>query len=172
MLDTAVKGSKKYWTWIAILVGIIFVAFLFYLKQLSVGLGITGMSRDVSWGFYIAQFTFLVGVAAGGVMLVLPYYLHNYKVFGKITILGEFLAISALVMCLLFIMVDLGQPGRALNVMLHPTPYSMLFILGITGKSLPASSFIASITSSRNLALFLRLPPYSSLRLFHARDRN
>lgn len=85
------------------------------------------MSRDVSWGFYIAQFTFLVGVAAGGVMLVLPYYLHNYKVFGKITILGEFLAISAVSMCLLFIIADLGQPTRAMNVILHPTPYSMLF---------------------------------------------
>ncbi len=47
------------------------------------------MSRDVSWGLYIGQFTFLVGVAASAVMLVLPYYLHNYKVFGKITLLGR-----------------------------------------------------------------------------------
>lgn len=30
------------------------------------------MSRDVSWGLYIAQFTFLVGVAASAVMLVYP----------------------------------------------------------------------------------------------------
>ncbi len=127
MLETAVKGSRKYWTWIGILSVIALVGFLFYLKQLSVGLGITGMSRDVSWGFYIAQFTFLVGVAAGGVMLVLPYYIHNHKAFGKITILGEFLAISALIMCMLFILVDLGQPSRAMNVMLHPTPYSILF---------------------------------------------
>ncbi|MCK5069341.1 MAG: polysulfide reductase NrfD, partial [Desulfocapsa sp.] len=82
---------------------------------------------DVSWGLYISQFTFLVGVAAGGVMLVLPYYVHNYKEFGRITILGEFLAIGAIVMCLLFIMADLGQPMRALNVVLHPSPNSMLF---------------------------------------------
>ena len=60
-------------------------------------------------------------------MLVLPYYIHDYKVFGRITILGEFLAIAAIVMCLLFIMADLGQPLRALNVVLHPTPNSMLF---------------------------------------------
>jgi Ni/Fe-hydrogenase subunit HybB-like protein len=98
-----------------------------YLWQLNFGLGITGMSRDVSWGFYIAQFTFLVGVAAGGVMVVLPYYLHDYKAFGRITILGEFLAIAALTMCLLFIMVDLGQPMRMLNVIFYPTPHSMLF---------------------------------------------
>jgi molybdopterin-containing oxidoreductase family membrane subunit len=98
-----------------------------WLWQLDFGLGITGMSRDVSWGFYIAQFTFLVGVAAGGVMVVLPYYLHNYKAFGRITILGEFLAISAIVMCLLFITVDLGQPFRMLNVIFYATPHSMLF---------------------------------------------
>ncbi|MFP4039774.1 MAG: sulfate reduction electron transfer complex DsrMKJOP subunit DsrP [Desulfosudaceae bacterium] len=127
MLDTAIRGNKKYWALVTVLLAITGVGFLVYLKQFFFGLGITGMSRDVSWGFYIAQFTFLVGVAAGGVMLVLPYYLHNYKVFSKITILGEFLAIAAVSMCLMFIIVDLGQPQRAFNVLLHPTPYSMLF---------------------------------------------
>ena len=76
----------------------------------------------MTWGFYIAQFTFLVGVAASAVMVVLPYYLHNFKVFGKITILGEFLAISAVIMCMLFIFVDMGQPGRVFNMILHPSP--------------------------------------------------
>ena len=68
------------------------------------------MSRDVSWGLYIAQLTFLVGVAASAVMLVLPYYLHHYQDFGRITILGEFLAVSAVVMCMIFVVVDLGKP--------------------------------------------------------------
>jgi molybdopterin-containing oxidoreductase family membrane subunit len=127
MLELAIKGSKKYYGWLAFLLGIIGIGFLVYLKQLDFGLGITGMTRDVSWGFYIAQFTFLVGVAAGGVMVVLPYYLHDYKAFGKVTILGEFLAISSVVMCLLFIVVDLGQPMRVFNVPLYPTLNSVLF---------------------------------------------
>ncbi len=127
MLELALKGSKKYYGWMTALLAVIGVGFGCYLWQLSFGLGITGMSRDVSWGFYIAQFTFLVGVAASAVMLVLPYYLHNYKAFGKITILGEFLAVSSVTMCLLFIIVDLGQPMRALNVILYPTPNSILF---------------------------------------------
>ncbi len=127
MLETALKGSNKYWGLVIGLLILVGIGFTVYLKQFSVGLGITGMSRDVSWGFYIAQFTFLVGVAAGGVMLVLPYYLHDYKAFGKITVLGEFLAVSAICMCLMFIIADLGQPMRAMNVMLHPTPGSMLF---------------------------------------------
>ncbi len=127
MLDIAIKGNKKYWALLIVFGAITGLGFLVYLLQFQKGLGVTGMSRDVTWGFYIAQFTFLVGVAAGGVMLVLPYYLHNYKVFGKITILGEFLAIAAIAMCGLFIIADLGQPMRAFNVMLHPTPNSMLF---------------------------------------------
>jgi len=127
MLELALKGSKSYWIWMVALLGVIGAGFVLYLGQLQIGLGITGMSRDVSWGFYIANFTYLVGVAAGGVMVVLPYYLHDYKAYGKVTILGEFLAIAALIMCLLFILVDLGQPMRGLNVFLYPTLNSVLF---------------------------------------------
>ena len=127
MFEKALKGNNYYWMWLAFLGFIVAIGGICYLRQYFYGLGLTGMSRDVSWGLYISQFTFLVGVAAGGVMLVLPYYIHNFKAFGRITILGEFLAISALLMCMMFIMVDLGQPLRALNVMLHPTPNSMLF---------------------------------------------
>ena len=127
MLEYAIKGDKKYYGWIAVLLGLIGVGFVFYLWQLKFGLGITGLSRDVSWGFYIAQLTYMVGVAAGGVMVVLPCYLHDYKAFGRITVLGEFLAIAALIVCMLSVVVDLGQPMRVLNVILHPSPRSMLF---------------------------------------------
>ncbi len=127
MLEKALVGSSRYKVWIAFLLVLMGIGGLSYIQQYNYGLGYTGMSRDVSWGVYIAQFTFLVGVAASGVMVVLPYYLHNYKLFGKITILGEFLAVAAVSMCLMFIMADLGQPIRALNVLLHPTPNSILF---------------------------------------------
>jgi len=127
MLEKALLGSKKYYTLLAALLGLFGIGFLTYLYQLNVGLGITGMSRDVSWGFYIAQFTYFVGVAASAVMVVLPYYLHDYKAFGKITILGEFLAIGAVIMCITFVTVDLGQPMRLANLLFHPSPNSILF---------------------------------------------
>lgn len=127
MLEIAIKGSRNYWLWIGFLLLVIGAGAIVYIDQFMNGLMITGMSRDVSWGFYIANFTFLVGVAAGGVMVVIPYYLHNYEKFHRITILGEFLAVASLVMCLLFIIVDLGQPTRMLNVLLYPSPNSMLF---------------------------------------------
>ena len=127
MLEKALKGSRGYGIWVAFLLLLTGIGFFFYLRQLDYGLGITGMSRDVSWGLYIAQFTFLVGVAASAVMLVMPYYLHDYKAFGKITILGEFLAVSAVIMCLTFVLVDLGRLDRAMNMILHPSPKSILF---------------------------------------------
>ncbi len=127
MLEKALTGNKNYWSWIIALAIIFFIGFAFYVRQFNVGLGITGLSRDVTWGFYIAQFTFMVGVAASAVMVVLPYYLHNYKEFGKLTILGEFLAVGACVMCVAFIAVDLGQPYRGMNLFLHPSPHSLMF---------------------------------------------
>jgi molybdopterin-containing oxidoreductase family membrane subunit len=127
MLEKALKGSPIYWGWLIVLLGFIGTGFLVYLYQFQEGLRITGMSRDVSWGFYIGQFTYLVGVAASGVMVVLPYYLHDYKAFGRVTILGEFLAVGAITMCLLFIMVDLGNLPRLLNVIIYPNPTSILF---------------------------------------------
>ncbi len=127
MLEMALTGSRRYWTLLAVLAAVGLVGAVTYLQQLSVGLGITGLSRDVPWGLYIAQLTFLVGVAASAVMVVLPYYLHHYKAFGKLAVLGEFLAIAAVTMCLLFVFVDIGQPRRMLNIILHPTPNSILF---------------------------------------------
>lgn len=127
MLEKALVGSRKYWAWVIFLLAVFGVGFIAYLYQFQNGLGITGLSRDVSWGLYIGQFTFLVGVAASAVMLVIPYYLHDFKKFGKIVILGEFLAVSAVTMCILFIFVDMGQPMRIMNVVLHPTPNSVMF---------------------------------------------
>ena len=127
MIEKVLKGPVSYYAWLAILGGVITLGALVYLLQLFLGLRVTDLSRDVSWGFYIAQFTYLVGVAASAVMLVLPAYFHHYKKFKKMIILGEFMAISAVVMCMLFIVVDMGQPQRVLNVILHPTPNSVMF---------------------------------------------
>jgi Ni/Fe-hydrogenase subunit HybB-like protein len=127
MFEKALVGSRRYWGLIIILLALVGVGFLLYLWQFKVGLKITGMSRDVSWGFYIAQFTYLVGIAASAVMVVLPYYLHDYKAFGRITVLGEFLAVAAVTMCGVFILVDLGKPVRIFNILFHPTLNSIMF---------------------------------------------
>lgn len=128
MLEHAWNDTgPRFKAWLATLLLLMGIGGFCYSIQLGTGLGVTGMSRDVSWGLYIGQFTFFVGVAASAVMVVLPYYLHDVKVFGRITIVGEFLAVTAVIMCILFILVDLGMPSRLLNIMLYPSPGSVLF---------------------------------------------
>tara|TARA_Y100001970_G_scaffold277288_1_gene381217 strand:+ start:977 stop:2128 length:1152 start_codon:yes stop_codon:yes gene_type:complete len=127
MIEKAFKGNKAYFCWIGLLLAIISLGIHSYYHQIIYGLGTTGMGRDISWGIYVAQFTFLVGVAASAVMVVLPYYLHDYKEFGKIVVIGEFLAVSAATICLLFIIADMGHPIRVFYVLLHPHPKSIVF---------------------------------------------
>lgn len=127
MLEAAFRGGKRYWALLGAWMVLIVVGLWAWSQQFTHGLTVTGMTQDVTWGIYIAQFTFLVGVAASAVMVVLPYYLHNYKAFGRMVILGEGLAVAAVLMCMLFIFVDMGQPTRVVNVLLHPTLNSMMF---------------------------------------------
>lgn len=119
--------KRGYWAWLLFLGALAGAGAYAYLVQLDQGLTITGMSRDVSWGLYIGQFTFLVGVAASAVTVVLPYYFHHVKAFSKMVLIGEFLAVCSVVMCLLFVVVDMGKPQRLFNMILYPTPNSILF---------------------------------------------
>ncbi|MCL4456455.1 MAG: polysulfide reductase NrfD [Nitrospirae bacterium] len=109
-IGNVVKGDAKYYAWLAFLSALVVAGLGAYLQQLDKGLITTAMRDQVSWGFYIANFTFLVGVAAAAVLLVIPAYLYNFKPIKEIVLFGEMLAITAVTMCILFIMVDLGQP--------------------------------------------------------------
>ena len=106
------RGNRAYWMWLAFLGALIASGILAYSAQVRQGLGLTAMRDQVSWGFYIGNFTFLVGVAAAAVVLVIPAYIYNWKPIREIVIYGELLAISAITMCLLFVMVDIGRPDR------------------------------------------------------------
>jgi molybdopterin-containing oxidoreductase family membrane subunit len=106
------RGNRVYWIWLAFLGALIGSGVLAYSAQVRFGLGLTAMRDQVSWGFYIGNFTFLVGVAAAAVVLVIPAYVYNWKPIREIVIYGELLAISAITMCLMFVLVDLGRPDR------------------------------------------------------------
>lgn len=106
------RGGSAYWAWIAALAALIASGTLAYAAQVAQGLGVTAMRDQVSWAFYIGNFTFLVGVAAAAVVLVIPAYVYHWKPIREIVIFGELLAVSAIVMCQLFVLVDIGRPDR------------------------------------------------------------
>ena len=111
-LRLVLHGNSPYWVWIAGLVVLIVSGALAYARQVQAGLAVTAMRDPVSWGFYIGNFTFLVGVAAAAVVLVIPAYVYDWKPIRQIVVYGELLAVSAIVMCLLFVFVDIGRPDR------------------------------------------------------------
>lgn len=110
-------GGRSYYWWVGSLLALILVGLSAYLAQLDQGLITTAMRDQVSWGFYISNFTFLVGVAAAAVLLVVPAYLYNFKPIKEIVLFGELLAITAITMCILFIMVDMGRPERVWHLL-------------------------------------------------------
>ncbi len=108
----AFVGDWRYYAWMGLLTVICLLGVNAYVKQLVHGLVVTGMSDEVSWGVYIANFTFLVGVAAAAVMMVIPVYIYDNEELHDLVIFGELLAVAAIIMCLLFVTVDLGRPDR------------------------------------------------------------
>jgi molybdopterin-containing oxidoreductase family membrane subunit len=109
-LRSATTGGRRYHVWMGTLTLIILVGAYAYSVQLRYGLGVTGMSDHVSWGLYISNFTFLVGMAAAAMMLVLPAYILHDVDFGRAVLMAEAVAVAALVMCLAFVVVDIGNP--------------------------------------------------------------
>jgi molybdopterin-containing oxidoreductase family membrane subunit len=111
-LRIVLRGNRFYWLWIALLAALIARGIGAYAEQLEQGLVATSMRDPVSWAFYIGNFTFLVGVAAAAVLLVIPAYVYHWKPIKEVVVLGELLAISAIAMCGLFVAVDVGRPER------------------------------------------------------------
>lgn len=116
MFKCALEGNRLYFIWIGFLCTLCIPGLIAYIIQLRTGFVVTNLSDQVSWGAYIANFTFLVGVAAAAVLLVVPTYLYHIKEVKEVVIIGELMAVSAIVMCLLFVVVDLGHPERFLHI--------------------------------------------------------
>lgn len=116
-LDTITKGSKTYHIWMGALTLVILIGMYCYSIQIDEGLSVTGMSDRVSWGLYISNFTFLVGVAAAAVMLVMPTYVLKDIDFKQAVLIGEGIAVAALIMCLAFVVADMGGPSVLWHMM-------------------------------------------------------
>ena len=116
-ISWSLSGGIGYQLYLCFLAALMVLGVYAYIIQIRFGLSVTNMSNIVSWGFYIANFTFLVGVAAASVMIILPSYIFKDKDLHKVVIIGELVAIGALVMCLMFVFVDLGAPWNAWHMM-------------------------------------------------------
>jgi Ni/Fe-hydrogenase subunit HybB-like protein len=129
-LVVVLRGSPAYYVWVLSLLAAVGVGVAAYARQLEYGLIVTGMRDQLSWGFYIGNFAYLVGVAAAAVVLVIPAYIYRWQPIKEVVLFGELMAVAAIVMCMLFVTVDIGRPERIWHLMPvigQPNfPYSML----------------------------------------------
>ena len=116
-LRISFDGDWRYHSWMTILTIVSLLGLHAYCNQLVNGLVTTGMTDHVSWGLYIANFTYLVGMAAAAAMLVIPVYVYRNLHLHDVVLFGELLAVAVIVMCLMFVMVDLGRPDRFMHVL-------------------------------------------------------
>lgn len=156
------RGSKIYYSWCIFLIAIIIIGFLFYFKQHENGLIETNLTDQVSWGLYIANFTYLVGTAAAAVLLVIPAYIYQFKPIKEIVVLGELFAASSVIMAILFVMVDLGRLDR----FWHMLPF--------IGKMNFPKSLLAWDVLVLNGYLFLNLfiPIYLLVKFYYRKEPN
>jgi len=156
------KGSKIYYVWCLFLLTIIAVGVIFYWKQHDLGLITTNMSDNVSWGLYIANFTYLVGMAAAAVLLVIPAYIYQFKPIKEIVVLGELFAASSIIMAILFVMVDLGRLDRV---------WHMIPFIGL--MNFPASLLAWDVLVLNGyLLLNLFIPVYLLVKFYYRKEPN
>jgi len=156
------KGNNAYYAWCFLLLAIIVVGFISYMRQHDIGLIATNMNDQVSWGLYIANFTYLVGAAAAAVLLVIPAYIYHFKPIKEIVVLGELFAASSITMAILFVMVDLGRLDR----FWHMLPF-------IGSMNFP-ESLLAWDVLALNGYLFLNIliPVYLLVKFYYRKDPN
>ncbi|MGB6867631.1 MAG: NrfD/PsrC family molybdoenzyme membrane anchor subunit [Candidatus Aminicenantaceae bacterium] len=157
-----IRGGKGYYLWLGFLFILIIWGTTGYVEQLKQGLVVTNMRDPISWAFYIGNLTFLVGVAAAAIMLVIPAYIYNWKPLKEVVIFGELLAISAVIMCMLFVIVDVGNPLR----LWHMIP--------LIGKLNLPSSLLSwdSVVLSAYFLLNIVVVSYLLYTLFNKREYN
>jgi len=161
-LTLVARGSNAYYAWCLLLLAFIGIGLIYYLKQHDVGLFATNMNDQVSWGLYIANFTYLVGAAAAAVLLVIPSYIYHFKPIKEIVILGELFAASSVIMAILFVMVDLGRLDR----FWHMLPF--------IGKMNFPQSLLAWDVLALNGYFFLNIliPVYLLVRYYYRKEPN
>jgi Ni/Fe-hydrogenase subunit HybB-like protein len=156
------RGNRAYWTWVASLAALVGVGVFCYAQQLIHGLVVTGLSDQVSWGFYISNFAFLVGIAAAAVLLVIPAYIHHRQDIKSVVLLGEGLAVAAVIGAMTFVIVDLGRPDRV---------WHMIPVLG--RFNFPVSMLAWDVVVlSGYLLLNIAIPMYLLFCHYRSRDPN
>jgi len=110
------ETGKGFYVTVFGLVALFVWAMYMYLTQVRHGLGITGMNQPVSWGFYIVNFVFFIGISHAGTLISAILRLSKAEWRRPVTRMAE--VITAIVLSIggLHPIIDMGRPDRILNM--------------------------------------------------------
>jgi molybdopterin-containing oxidoreductase family membrane subunit len=101
---------------VALLLVVFFFGAFQYVNQLRSGMGVTGMNQPVTWGFYIINFVFFIGISHAGTLISAILRLNNAEWRRPITRMAEVITAVVLVIGGLHPILDLGRPDRMFNI--------------------------------------------------------
>jgi molybdopterin-containing oxidoreductase family membrane subunit len=112
------QTGKGFYLSVGILLGVIALAIFLYIRQIYFGLGVTGLNQPVTWGFYIINFVFFIGISHAGTLISAILRLSKAEWRRPITRMAEVITAIVLAIGGLHPLLDMGRPDRMLNVLL------------------------------------------------------
>ena len=113
------RGDRKFWIAVVVLGALVAAGIYAWVYQIQRGLWVTGLNQKVSWGFYIINCVFFIGMSYGGAMTSAILRLTNAKWRAPLTRLAEATAVAALLVGALYPIIDMGRPDRFVNILLY-----------------------------------------------------
>jgi molybdopterin-containing oxidoreductase family membrane subunit len=148
-------GPGFYWAVAGLSVFILWGA-IAYAVQLYEGLGVTGLQQPVSWGLYVTNFVFFIGISHAGTLISAILRLSRAEWRRPITRMAEVITAMVLFIGAGQILVDMGRPDRIFNVIRHGRYQSPLLW--------DATSISAYLTASLTYLYLPMIPDIAILR--------
>ena len=111
-------GKRGQW-WVLFLMVIIMIGITAYIYQLVYGLAVTGMTNYFSWGIYIINFVFFIGISHAGTLVSAILRVTGTNWRRPITRMAEGITAFALIIGAPMVVIDMGRPDRVLNLLVH-----------------------------------------------------
>lgn len=109
--------GKGFYVTVFVLLAIIIFAMTTLMRQFAIGLGVTGMAQPVSWGFYIINFVFFIGISHAGTLISAILRLSKAEWRRPITRMAEVITAIVLAIGGLHPIIDMGRPDRILHLL-------------------------------------------------------
>ena len=108
--------SPKLMLLVGVLVAVVLSVYFMFGRQVVYGLGVTGLNHPITWGFYIVNFVFFIGISHAGTLISAILRLSQAEWRRPITRMAEVITVVVLLIGAVHPILDLGRPDRVLNV--------------------------------------------------------